>query len=256
MNFQDIVFLDFETTSVSPFRCQPIQLAAIVIDGRKLEIREDSVFNSYIRPIFDEDECKNLDLDPMVPEITTLTGITVETLQEAPSVQAVWEQFAQYVNKFNAKKSKWGAPIKAGMNIWRYDIHIINRLCGGHSQYKSEVTKWLHGSGQITSNIVIKEPYGFGNWDNDRKESTLFYPRDTLDLMEILWLWTENNPEIKSLSMDKIRDWLGVSTEGSHNAVKDVRDGAEILVRLLNLHRKFAPKVKFANSFKGDNKSG
>jgi inhibitor of KinA sporulation pathway (predicted exonuclease) len=40
----------------------------------------------------------------MVPEITTLTGITVETLQEAPSVQAVWEQFAQYVNKFNAKK--------------------------------------------------------------------------------------------------------------------------------------------------------
>lgn len=234
MNYQDIVFFDFETTSVNPHTCQPIQLAALIIDGRKLEIRENSLFNSYIRPIFEQEDCEKLQLDPLTPKITELTGITEETLLAAPSVKIVWEQFVQYINTFNPKKNKWGAPIKAGMNIDSYDIHIVNRLCGGHMRHKQK---------------TVVEPYGFGDWDDNREESTLFYPRDSIDLMRLIWFWTENMPDIKSISMSSMRDWLGISAEGAHNAIKDVQDGAEMLIRFLNLHRRYAPKVKFKGSF-------
>jgi hypothetical protein len=64
-------------------------------------------------------------------------------------------------------------------------------------------------------------------------------------------MWTENIVEIKSLSMDAIREWLGISTERAHDAQQDVIDGATILIRFLKLHRHFAPKIKFKDSFNG-----
>ena len=80
-------------------------------------------------------------------------------------------------------------------------------------------------------------------------EENLFYPRDSVDLLRIIWTWTENMVDIKSLSMDAVREWLGISTEGAHNAKKDVIDGAMVLIKFLKLHRHYAPKVKFRGSF-------
>jgi len=141
------------------------------------------------------------------------------------------------------------------MNIDKYDSIIIDRICGGHfRKARTELDK-LYSGGIIELNgtnfkIHFPEPYGFGPWDNERQEETLFFPRDSVDLLRILWMWTENILEIKSLSMDAVRSWLGISTEGSHNAEKDVIDGAEILIKFLKLHRNFVPKVKFRNAFK------
>jgi DNA polymerase III epsilon subunit-like protein len=284
MNYQDLIFLDFETTGVNPLTCQPTQLSAVVIHGRKLEVVEDSMFHTYIQPIFDEDKCMKLGLEPVSDEVLIKTHLDIDTLKAAPKLKTAWSQFQQFVARFNPKKSKWGAPIKAGMNIDRYDSIIIDRIAGGHFRHvRSELDK-LHSGGiipidgswmtarakneleswsgaeapdsvheflrRISNEKAIKlpDPYGFGPWDDKRQEETLFYPRDSVDLLRIIWMWTENIPEIKSLSMDAIREWLGISTEGAHDARKDVVDGAKVLIKFLKLHRTYAPKIKFKDS--------
>jgi hypothetical protein len=40
-----------------------------------------------------------------------------------------------------------------------------------------------------------------------------------------------------------------LSKEGAHDALKDVKDTAEIMIRFLKLHRKLGEKVKFKGSF-------
>jgi len=245
-----LLFYDFETTSVFANTCQPTQLSGVIIDGRKLEIYENSIFNSYIQPIFDEEECERLGLDPVTDEVLEKTHINIEDLENAPSIKSVWSQFCQYVNKYNSRKSRWGAPINAGMNIDRYDNIIVERICGGHFRHLKKELDRTSLDGIIKAEGRIPEPYGFGPWEDERQEEGLYFPRDSVDLLRVLWLWTENMVDIKSLSMDSIREWLGISTEGSHNAEKDVLDGAKVLVKFLKLHRHYAPKVKFKGSFK------
>lgn len=253
MNYSDLCVIDFETSGIDPHRCQPIQIASVIIDGRKLEILPNSLFCSYIQPIWDGVECERLGLDMVTQEILDITHIKIEDLKSAPSLRAVWYEFIQYVNKYNPKKSKWNAPIKSGMNFDKYDSIIIDRIAGGHYRNaKFQLDKLVVGGIIKKENAKLPEPYGFGPWDEDRQETTLFFPRDSIDLMRIIWLWTENMVEIKSLSMQAMREWLGISTEGAHTAEKDVMDEALIITKFLKLHRNFAPKVKFKNSFQND----
>lgn len=254
MNYQDLIFYDFETTGKNPYTCQPIQLASVIIHGRKLEVHKNSEFSSFIKPIMDEKECLKYGLDPVNDEILQITGIDEKDLEKAPSLKNVWAEFQQYVNKYNPKQNKWGAPIKAGMNIDKYDNIIVDRICGGNLKKTRIQLDLMLERGIIEKGVVSAlkklEPYGFGPWDEERQEPTLFYPRDSVDLLRIIWMWTENIKDVKSISMDAIRDWMGISKAGAHNALKDVQDGAELLIRFLKLHRHYAPKVKFKGAFK------
>lgn len=253
MNLQDIVVFDFETTSVDPYRCQPIQLGAVTVHGRKLEIHPDSVFASYIKPILDPKECEKFGLDPVTDEVLKKTNIKLEDIENAPSIKSVWSQFQQYVSKYNYKKGKWGAPIKAGKNIHNYDNIIIDRIAGGHLKKAQKELDILLERGIIEKKIVQevkkRDPYGFGPWDDERQEETLFFPIGDLDLQDILWFWFENNTEIKSLSMDAMREFFGIKVEGSHKADKDAIDTAELIIKFLKLHRHYSPKIKFKGAF-------
>ena len=254
MNYQDLIVYDFETTGVNPRRCQPIQLGAVAVHGRKLEIHKDSGFCSYIKPIFDLKECEAKGLDPISDEVFQKTGIKMEDIKDAPSLKTVWGQFVQYVDRFNYKKGKWGAPVKAGMNIRSYDNIIVDRIAGGHLKKARNELDILLDKGIIDVEVVkaVKklEPYGFGPWDEDRQEETLFYPGGNLDLRDVLWFWFENNTEVKSLAMDAMREYFGLETEGSHKADKDAEDVATLLIKFLKLHRHYGPKVKFKGSCK------
>lgn len=253
MNYQDIVVFDLETTSVNPHRCQPIQLGAVVIDGRRMTIHPDSTFRSFIKPILDINVCDDLGLDPFTDEITEKTGIKLEDIQDAPSLESVWDQFKQYVAKYNYRKGKWGAPVKAGMNNRNYDNIVLDRIMGGHLKNARKQLDILLERGIINEEVIktVKklEPYGFGPWDDERQEEALFYPAGNLDLRDILWFWFENNPEIKSLSMDAMREYFGIKAEGAHQADKDAKDTAELIIRFLKLHRRYAAKVKFKGTF-------
>ena len=48
MNLHKIAVIDFETTGINPDTCEPTQLAAVMVDPRKLEIIEGSEFNTLI----------------------------------------------------------------------------------------------------------------------------------------------------------------------------------------------------------------
>ena len=56
LNLRKICVFDFETDSPDPHTCQPVELAAIMIDPRKLKIIEKSDFSSMMRPADIDDE--------------------------------------------------------------------------------------------------------------------------------------------------------------------------------------------------------
>ena len=96
--------------------------------------------------------------------------------------------------------------------------------------------------------IIDRLAYKYKNVGKD-DSNNIFHPRDKIDLMHLMFLWFEDNDDIKSLSLDSMRDYFGMSKDNAHDALGDVHDCAEILIRFLRLHRNQAKKIKFRNSF-------
>lgn len=235
MNSNHICVFDFETGSTDPRKTQPIQFAAIMIDGRKLEIIPDSIFTSYIKPI-EESKCEEYGLDPVGEDALKVNKITPEQLLLAPPINVVWPEFINYLNQYNSKKTKWTAPCRAGFNINRFDNLIIERICGGNKQFSE----------------CKKEPYKLGPWDDKRNESTLFDPRWIIDLRDIVAYWMENNADIENINFDALRDFFGISKLGAHNAVGDVTSIGLLLIRFLKLSRR--TRINFKSGFEEENK--
>lgn len=221
-----ICVFDFETDGKNPSECSPVQLAAVMIDSDKLEIIPDSEFNICLKPdALDNNpdhqyETELLEFHAKAQKCTA--SEILERWKKFPSQKQSWNQFVNYLDKYHSrgsKKSIFSAPIAAGYNILRFDIPIVDRMA---VKYKN---------------------VGKDNCNN------LFHPRDKIDLMHLMFLWFENNSDIKSLSLDNMRDYLGISKDGAHDAMKDVKDCASLLIRFMRLHRNEAKKIKFRNSF-------
>lgn len=210
LNYNDILVFDFETGSTSPDTCEVLQLAATVIDARTLNIKPNSEFNSLIKPV-DEKQIQAKALE--------INKLKLEDLRLAPNLNVVWNSFVGFIKKFNKKGSVWSAPIAAGHNIKGFDMPIIERLC--------------------------KQ---FGNIDKDGKNN-IFYRRNLIDLLDMCFPWFENNKDVPDYKLDTLREYLGISKEGSHNAIVDVRDTANIISRFLRFHRNVAAKTVFKGKF-------
>lgn len=154
-------------------------------------------------------------------EALDINKIEKKTIDEKGINQKeAWQAFTSYCNKYNKKKSFWGAPIAAGHNIINYDMVIVNRMCRL-----------------------------YGPLDNKSKNPILFHGRDKVDLLNLAFLWFENNKELENYKLDTLRDYFGLSREGAHNAVKDVEDTALIISRFLKFHRNLAAKTTFKGVF-------
>jgi hypothetical protein len=71
-------------------------------------------------------------------------------------------------------------------------------------------------------------------------------------MMDDLWMWTESDPEVKSLSMDNVRQWLGFPEESSanaHDALQDVKDTGNLFIKFLKYYRNITKETKFENAF-------
>lgn len=215
---RDIIVFDFETGGRNPHRCQPTQIAAIALDGRNFKLK--GTFNSLIRPIIDDQKAIELGLDPLEEEALKITRKTREELSTAPLPKAVWKKFTTFVEKYNWKGTTFFAPIPCGFNIIGYDMHIVNRLC--------------------------KE---YGPWDEDRRQQKLFHQIYKIDVMDDVWLWTEGDPNIKSISMDSLRERMGLSNENAHDALQDVKDTANIFIKLQKSRRAVYRNMKFEKAF-------
>ena len=224
MNYKDIIVFDFETGSRNPHKTQPVQIAAVAIHGRKLTIQPGGYVESLIRPELDDEKAIEMGVDPIEDEALAVNGKTREELAKAPSAKTVWKKFANFVNKYNWKKTPYFAPIPAGYNIIGFDLPIVQRLCEQH-----------------------------GPVDKKTGKQTLFNKIHKIDMLDTVWMWMENNPDIKSLSMDSMRDLLGMSKENAHDAMQDVKDTANLMIAFMKLHRRIAPKVKFEKAFADGN---
>jgi DNA polymerase III epsilon subunit-like protein len=218
---RDFIVFDFETGGRDPMTCQPTQLAAVALDGRTLKKKGE--FQSMIKPILDDEKAIEMGLGPVEQGALDVTGQTREELAKAPELKATWMKFVDFVNKFNWKKTSWFAPIAAGYNINNYDIPIVKRLC--------------------------KE---FGQWDKKKNQQTLFNLVQKVDVMDNMFMWTENDPDVKSISMDNLRDIMGLSKENAHDALQDVKDTANIMISLMKTHRTVYRSMKLEKAFAGE----
>ena len=226
-NNQKICVFDLETDGKDPSVCSPVQIAAIMVDPVKLEIISDSEFNINLKPAaLDQNASYAYEDSDVLDFHAKVRGCAKDDILESwksyPKQEAGWKMFTSYLEMYHLRsdrKSCFTAPIAAGYNINRFDLPIIQKLS---VKYKN----------------VNKE----GN-------SSLFYHRDVIDVMNLIFYWFEASKDLKSYSLDNLRDYLGISKEGAHDALKDVKDSAEIMIRFLKLHRKLGAKVKFRDSF-------
>jgi len=219
---RDYIIFDFETGSRNPYKTQPTQIAAIALDGRTLNMKGQ--FNSEIKPIFDDQEAIAAGLDPIQDEALKITKKTREQLAEAPSLKSVWTKFTKFVDQYNWKGDSFYNPIPVGFNIIGFDMIIVNRLC--------------------------KE---FGPWDKEREQQKLFSKVYKIDIMDSIFAWTESDPRIKSISMDSLRERMGLSFENAHDALQDVKDEANIFIKLMKTHRAVYQNMNFDKAFADGN---
>ena len=132
----------------------------------------------------------------------------------------LFTEIHNFVNKYNWKKTPYFAPIASGYNINGFDMIIVDRMCEQ-----------------------------FGPYDKERGQQTLFNKIHRVDVMPLVWGWLEDNKDIKSLSLDSLRDYFGMSKDNAHDALQDVKDTANLLIRFLKMQRKFASKVQFEKAF-------
>ncbi len=227
MNFNKIVVFDFETDSTNPASCNPVQLASVIIDPRNLTMVSDSEFQSMMRPLDIDDDDYFIEHEETIKWHAENRRCSPEEIiqlwKKAPNQREVWHDFENYLLRYHTHKqnqSKFSAPIAAGYNIWRFDLIIVDRLCAEYHM--------LDNTGTVK----------------------LFHPRDKIDAMLLSFMWFENFDVPKSYSMDSLREYFGMDTENAHDAMKDVYDTAELVIRFMRITRKFSAQVKFKNAFK------
>lgn len=227
INTHKIICLDFESDSSDPKTCNPTQLAALAIHPRTLEIIPDSEFNSLIcPPTIDDENYESIHKDTIefhAKNQHITAAEVVSSWRQAPKEKVVWENFMEYLNKYHTsqdRKNMFTAPLIMGYNILGFDFPIIQRLC---------------------------EKYG--NVDKTGRQN-IFYNRDKIDLMLYSFQWFENLTEPTAYNMDELRRFFGITTAGSHDALKDIRDTSEIFIRWQKLIRRTSERVKFKNAFK------
>lgn len=219
MLYNPVIVYDFETDGKDARTCQPIQIAAIVLNLRNLDYYRQPngdliAFNSLMRP----------DLETFDDASTRIHHKTREMLKDAPLPAQVWHDFARFVRQFNlqGKNDDFCSPVPAGFNINGYDRIIVQRLC---EEYK----------------ILRKDGH-----------QGIFNGRLSFDVMQMVneWFWWSKEP--KSISLDSLRDFFGISKEGAHDALKDVKDTGDILIKFLGLTEEMGKRVKFRDCF-GEN---
>jgi DNA polymerase III epsilon subunit-like protein len=226
MNNNKICVFDFETDGSDPDSCSPVQIAAVMVDPVTLQVIDGSEFNVNFKPeVIEANENYEYTTD-ILDFHAKVRGCSKQDIldqwKKYPKQEYSWKLFTNYLDNYHSRssrKSQFSAPIAAGYNIHRFDLRIIERLS---QKYKNL---------------------------NKENRSDIFYPRDTVDIMSLMFYWFEASNELKSYSLDTVREYFGIDKQGAHDALKDVKDCAELLTRFLKLHRNLSSKIKFRNSF-------
>lgn len=220
MNFNKICVYDWETDGTNPHECNPVQLGAVIIDPRKLAYIEGAEFVSDMRPP-DIDDAGYFAAHKETIEwhARTQKCSVVDVLDRwraAPDQKQVWDTFTKWLSKYHtkqARQSKFSAPIRAGYNIEDFDDIITKRLALKY--------------GDLEKSGAFK----------------MFHPRDRIDMLRMVWWWFENQMEPTSYTMDTMRQYLEMSSDRAHDALKDTHDEGDMLIQFLKTQRWLTEKL-------------
>ena len=125
MNKRWIIVFDWETDGKDPHTCNPVELAAVPVDPRTLEIKEDRSFKTVIKPDgFGTDEYFTDERQKTIEWHAKQRGVDssdiIKSWKKGKSEKIAWKSFCDYCKKFNIEKtpgSWYTEPISAGYNI-------------------------------------------------------------------------------------------------------------------------------------------
>ena len=217
MNNRWIIVFDWETDGPDPSTCNPVELAAIPIDPRTLDIKIDKAFNATIKPpgitkeeYFTDEKQKTIEWHAKQRGVTSED--IIQTWKSGKSEKIVWKNFCEYCKKFEIEKSRdswYPEPIAAGYNIIGFDLPICQRLAKKH------------------------------------KTKMPFAKVTKIDIMDMLFFWLENLDEPQNMRLDTMRDWFGIKAEQAHEAFSDTVDSAKLLTQFMKFHRRQSSVAKF-----------
>ena len=207
MNQNDIIVFDMETGGLRSDYHEAIEIAAICYNARTLEPYPESQGGSFVslmKPLFP---------NRLEDGALKVNNITREQLENAPDQKVVWNNFVDWVNKFNKTNNKWGTPIAAGKNIRTFDLLFVNELNKRHCPKK--------------------------------EKTLLFNERQQIDLEDFLLHWFENSSKLPNQKLDTVRELFKLNKNNAHRAMKDVEDTGLLIMKFLKLYRTLNKRVKF-----------
>jgi DNA polymerase III epsilon subunit-like protein len=172
----DYVVFDFETGGFDPGHNEAIQVAGKAYNARTLEpypAEQGGEFCSLMKPLY---------FDRLEDGALKVNKKTREELMVAPDQGVVWNQFVDWVGRWNPKKTKWTAPIACGKNIRGFDLKFVTVLNNLHCKKKDK--------------------------------TVLFSERREVDMQDFTFAWFENEAEPEDDKMDTWRKYFGLSTDG------------------------------------------
>lgn len=224
MNHRWIVVYDLETDSPDPLEANPVEIAAVAIHPRTLEIKKDDVFKVTVKPPgITNDDYFTTARQKTIDWHASTRGCKSEDIialwKKGKATKIAMKNFCSFLEKYHIEKDPsrkiyYTEPVYSGYNVNGFDDLIIKRMCENH-----------------------KLKYPFAKTGN-------------MDLMDVLYPWFENMEEPANMKLDTIKDFLGLQSHGqAHEALSDVMDTAKILVRFLKFMRRQASVDKFKGSF-------
>lgn len=212
-NKKPIIVFDLETDGDNPRECNVVQIAALVIDPIKLEIIPNTEFNIHLKPplidteeYFSEQRMETINFHARVMSLPKEEVINI--WKGGTDYKLGWSLFSDYVNRHNKGKTMYTAPIAAGVNLKDFDLIIAERL---------------------NEKFNVK---------------SMFWRRDVIDLKDMIFYWFEglqHGPA--NYRMDTFRQFFKIPVEGGHDAMKDVRDEAELIIKFMKLNRECAARI-------------
>jgi len=224
MNHRWIIVYDLETDGPDPTTANPVEIAAVPVNPRTLEIKMDDTFEVTVKPPgIDKDEYFTTGVQKTIDWHASTRGCSsediVSTWKKGKSQKVAMKNFCSYLQKYHIEKDPmrriyFTEPAYSGYNVDGFDDIIIRNMCDKH-----------------------KLDYPFAKMGN-------------MDLLHYITYWFENMPEPENYKMDTLKEFFGLQSHGqAHSAISDVVDTAIILVRFLKFARRQVSVDKFKGSF-------
>lgn len=208
-----VCIYDLETSGIDPYSCEPLEIAAIMVDIQTWTPKENGQFGPIlVKPSsWDNVSQKALDVNQLTKE---------EIMDSGLEQNIAIKQFVDFCRSFAKTSSKWDAPYSGGYNVRGYDNIIMNRMCQEH--------KYV---------------------DKDNSQ-LLFHPSVCFDLMDLMRFWFFNIDDGPSgYSLTAVCEFFGVKTDNAHEAMADVKMVVTLLKRMMDFHKKL--NAKYVDKFKG-----